>query len=70
LKLAFLINMLMYSVFSFAIMNYVGAVANIVTAVTTGVFLIRGKGQEPVEPAAEGTERAGTASEDGGASNE
>ncbi len=70
LKLAFLINMLMYSVFSFAIMNYVGAVANIVTAVTTGVFLIRGKGQEPVGPAAEGTERAGTASEDGGTSNE
>ena len=41
LKLAFLVNMLMYSVFSFAIMNYVGCAANIVVAVTTAVSLIR-----------------------------
>ena len=43
LKLAFIINMLMYSVFSFAIMNYVGAAGNIIVAVTTAVSLIRGK---------------------------
>ena len=42
LKLAFLFNMLMYSVFSFAIMNYVGAAANIVVAVTTAVSLVSG----------------------------
>lgn len=41
LKAAFLVNMLMYSVFSFTIMNYVGAAANIVVAVTTAVSLIR-----------------------------
>ncbi len=41
LKLTFLVNMLMYSVFSFAIMNYVGCAANIVVAVTTAVSLIR-----------------------------
>ena len=47
LKLAFLINMLMYSVFSFAIMNYVGAAANIIVAVTTAVSLIRGASDKP-----------------------
>ena len=42
LKKAFLVNMLMYSVFSFAIMNYVGAAGNIIVAVTTAISLIRG----------------------------
>ena len=42
LKLAFILNMLMYSVFSFAIMNYVGAAGNSIVAVTTAVSLIRG----------------------------
>lgn len=41
LKYAFILNMLMYVVFSFAIMNYVGAAANIVVAVTTAISLIR-----------------------------
>ena len=41
LKLAFIVNMAMYSVFSFVIMNYVGAAANIVTVVITAVSLIR-----------------------------
>ena len=41
LKLAFLINMLMYSAFSVVIMNYVGAIANIVVAVTTAISLLR-----------------------------
>ncbi|MBQ6165442.1 MAG: YgjV family protein [Clostridia bacterium] len=45
LKLSFLINMLMYSVFSFVIMNYVGAAANIVVAVITAISLIRGIGK-------------------------
>ena len=42
LKIAFILNMLMYSVFSFAIMNYVGAAGNIIVAITTAVSLIRG----------------------------
>ena len=41
LKIAFIINMLMYSVFSFIILNYVGAAANIFVAVTTAVSLFR-----------------------------
>ena len=41
LKLAFLINMLMYSVFSFAILNYAGALSNIIVAVSTAVSLFR-----------------------------
>lgn len=45
LKFCFLINMLMYSVFSFVIMNYVGAAANLFVAVATAVSLIRGKSQ-------------------------
>ena len=45
LKLAFLVNMLMYSVFSFVILNYVGAAANIVVAVTTAISLIKGSRQ-------------------------
>ena len=43
LKLAFIVNMLMYSIFSVAILNYVGAASNIVVAVTTTVALIRGE---------------------------
>ena len=46
LKTAFLVNMLMYSVFSFLIMNYVGAAANIVVAVTTAISLFRNKQPE------------------------
>ena len=42
LKLSFLINMLMYCVFSAIIMNYVGAAANMIVAITTAVSLIRG----------------------------
>ena len=41
LKTSFLINMLMYSAFSTVIMNYVGAAANMVVAVTTAVSLFR-----------------------------
>ena len=48
LKAAFIVNMIMYSVFSFMIMNYVGAAANIVVAVTTAVSLFREK-KEPAD---------------------
>lgn len=46
LKLSFLINMLMYCVFSAIIMNYVGAAANMIVAITTAVSLIRGNSGE------------------------
>lgn len=49
LKIAFLINMLMYSVFSLIIRNYVGAAANLFVAVTTAVSLIRNKSGNPVK---------------------
>ena len=43
LKLAFIMNMVMYAVFSLVIMNYVGAASCTVIAVTTAVSLIRAK---------------------------
>lgn len=46
LKLVFLVNMLMYSVFSFAILNFVGGAANIFVAVTTAVSLLRSTGSK------------------------
>ena len=46
LKYAFILNMLMYVVFSYAIMNYVGVAANIVVAVTTAISLIRERRRE------------------------
>ena len=45
LKLAFIINMVMYAVFSLAIMNYVGTVSCGVIALTTAVSLIRAKNE-------------------------
>lgn len=42
LKIAFIINMLMYFSFSVIIMNYVAAAANIVVAVVTAIALIKG----------------------------
>ena len=41
LKIAFIINMVMFFAFSLAIMNFVGAAANIFVAVTTALSLIR-----------------------------
>ena len=46
LKLAFIINMAMYAVFSLAIMNYVGAVSCTVIAVTTAISLFRKETKE------------------------
>ena len=43
LKLAFIINMVMYAVFSAVIMNYVGVLSCSVIAVTTAVSLLRAK---------------------------
>lgn len=59
LKLCFIINMVMYAVFSAVIMNYVGVVSCAVIAVTTAVSLIkavraeRAGEAEPAEEAAE-----------------
>ena len=41
LKIAFIINMLMFVVFSLSIKNYVGTVGNLVVAVTTAIALYR-----------------------------
>ena len=60
LKVAFIVNMIMYSVFSFMIMNYIGAAANIVVAVTTAVSLIH----EKKEPAGNQTANESTARDD------
>ena len=57
LKIAFIINMLMFTVFSFAISNYVGILSNTVVAVTTFVSLLR-KRKAPKQGFAEETERA------------
>ena len=46
LKLAFVVNMLMYSVFSLVILNYVGAAANIFVAVTTAISLVKTRGKK------------------------
>lgn len=43
LKIAFLINMLMYAVFSAVILNFVGAASCIFIAATTAISLIREK---------------------------
>ena len=43
LKIAFIINMLMFTVFSFAISNYVGILSNTFVAVTTFISLLRKK---------------------------
>ena len=54
LKFAFILNMLMYSGFSFIIMNYVGAASNVVVAVITAVSLLReARKNRPAEPPAE-----------------
>ena len=41
LKYAFILNMVMYLAFSLAILNFVGAAANVVVAVTTAISLAR-----------------------------
>ena len=46
LKTAFIVNMVMYAVFSLVILNYVGTASCAVIAVTTAVSLIKGK-REP-----------------------
>ena len=45
LKLAFIINMVMYAIFSLAIMNYVGTVSCTVIVITTAFSLIRAKNE-------------------------
>ena len=43
LKIVFIVNMLMYSVFSAVIQNYVGAVAHTVVAVITAISVIKAR---------------------------
>ena len=47
LKIAFVINMVMYGVFSLLIMNYVGAVSCTIIATTTTIALIKEKRKGP-----------------------
>ncbi|MBQ7715150.1 MAG: YgjV family protein [Clostridia bacterium] len=49
LKIVFIINLLMYTVFSAVIQNYVGAVANTVVAVITAISLIKGAKNKETE---------------------
>ena len=53
LKIAFIVNMLMYSVFNLVIRNYVGAIANYVVVATTAISLLRERKKQevPDEPA-------------------
>ena len=61
LKLAFLVNAVMYCVFNFMIQNYVGGISCIVVAVTTAVFLIKGfLRKSDGKDNAEGNEAAGS----------
>ena len=53
LKLAFLVNMLMYAAFNLVIRNYVGACANVVVAVTTAISLVKGKKSAADDPPSE-----------------
>ena len=47
LKLAFIINMVMYAVFSAVILNYVGVLSCVIIAITTAISLIKaGKGTD------------------------
>ena len=46
LKMAFIINMVMYAVFNIVIMNYVGVLSCSVIAVTTAISLIKAKSEK------------------------
>ena len=41
LKLSFIINMVMFSIFNFVILNYVSGISNLITAITTAISLIK-----------------------------
>ena len=43
LKISFIINMVMYSVFNFIILNYVSGIANLVVAAATAVALVKNR---------------------------
>lgn len=43
LKLAFLINLVLYTVFNVCILNFVGALSNAAVAAATGIFLLTGR---------------------------
>ena len=43
LKLSYLVSLLLYAVFCYVILNYVGVAGNLIVAITTTISLIRGK---------------------------
>ena len=43
LKLSYLVSLLLYAVFCYVILNYVGVASNLIVAVTTTISLIKGK---------------------------
>ena len=43
LKLAFFISIVLYTMFCFVILNFVGIVTNTVVLITTGIFLVKGR---------------------------
>lgn len=53
LKIAFIVNMIMFAVFNFAIRNYVGGASCLVVMITTFVFLVRGRKAKDEEDAEE-----------------
>lgn len=57
LKLSYLVSLLMYAVFCYVILNYVGVAANLIVAVTTTVSLIRGKAGSGRDAAEDGSEK-------------
>ena len=46
LKLAFLVNAVLFGIFNGVILNFVGVIANLVVVVTTAAFLLGGKKKE------------------------
>lgn len=43
LKVAFVVNMVMFAIFNVSILNFVGAVMNLVVAITTGISLYKSR---------------------------
>ena len=54
LKIAFIVNMIMFAVFNFAIKNYVGGASCLVVMITTFISLLRGKKAKPEEEQEQG----------------
>ena len=46
LKFTFLINTLLYAVFNYVILNFVGVVCNVIVSISLVIFLVKGKGSK------------------------